>query len=57
MFKEIFAWELTHERPLWTLSQKFEEYDVSRMDRYRVPSKEAQEWKWVPVKAKSAESQ
>ncbi|TDF34479.1 sulfatase [Alteromonadaceae bacterium M269] len=57
MFKEIFAWELTHERPLWTLSQKFEEYDISRMDRYRVPSKEAQEWKWVPVKAKSAESQ
>ncbi len=57
MFKQIFAWELTHERPLWTLSQKFEEYDVSRMDRYRVPSKEAQEWKWTPTKTKSSKSQ
>ncbi|TYK66264.1 sulfatase-like hydrolase/transferase [Colwellia echini] len=53
MFKEIFAWELTHERPLWTLSQKFEDYDISRMDKYRVPSKEAQEWKWVPQTTKS----
>ncbi|MEG3766788.1 sulfatase-like hydrolase/transferase [Alteromonas sp. 14N.309.X.WAT.G.H12] len=48
MFKEIFAWELTHERPLWMLTQKYEDYDISRMDRYRVPSKEPQDWKWVP---------
>lgn len=37
MFKKLFEWELTHERPLWTLRQEFERYDVERMSRYRTP--------------------
>ena len=37
MFKRLFEWELTQERPLWTLDQKFEKYDRDRMDRYRTP--------------------
>ncbi|WP_298493879.1 sulfatase-like hydrolase/transferase [uncultured Algibacter sp.] len=37
MFKKLFEWELTLERPLWMLKQKFEKYDVDRMDRYRTP--------------------
>lgn len=37
MFKKLFAWELTQERPLWMLKQKFEKYDIDRMDRYRTP--------------------
>ncbi|WP_136481996.1 sulfatase [Cognatitamlana onchidii] len=37
MFKKLFEWELTHERPLWTLKQDFEKYDIDRMDRYRTP--------------------
>ncbi|MGC6430276.1 MAG: sulfatase-like hydrolase/transferase [Jejuia sp.] len=37
MFKKLFEWELTLERPLWTLKQEFEKYDINRMDRYRTP--------------------
>jgi arylsulfatase A-like enzyme len=37
MFKKLFEWELTQERPLWMLQQRFEEYDINRMDRYRTP--------------------
>jgi len=37
MFKKLFEWELTQERPLWMLKQKFEKYDIDRMDRYRTP--------------------
>ena len=37
MFKKLFEWELTQERPLWMLQQKFEKYDIDRMDRYRTP--------------------
>ncbi|WP_299184092.1 sulfatase-like hydrolase/transferase [uncultured Aquimarina sp.] len=37
MFKKLFEWELTQERPLWMLQQKFEKYDIDRMDRYRNP--------------------
>lgn len=39
MFKDFFAWEMTLERPLWLLKREFEEYDLNRMDKYRVPSK------------------
>lgn len=39
MFKELFAWELTLERPLWLLKREYEKYDVDRMDQYRVPQK------------------
>ena len=45
MFKRLFAWELTHERPLWMLKQEFEEYDTSRMDRYRTPELVKEEMK------------
>lgn len=37
MFKKLFEWELTQERPLWMLKQQFEKYDIDRMDRYRTP--------------------
>lgn len=37
MFKKLFDWELTQERPLWMLKQQFEKYDRDRMDRYRTP--------------------
>ncbi len=37
MFKKLFEWELTQERPLWMLKQTFEKYDIDRMDRYRTP--------------------
>ncbi|WP_226702696.1 sulfatase [Microbulbifer elongatus] len=39
MFKDLFAWELTLERPRWLLKRKFEKYDVDRMDQYRIPQK------------------
>ena len=37
MFKDFFSWEMTLERPLWLLKRQFEEYDLNRMDKYRVP--------------------
>jgi arylsulfatase A-like enzyme len=37
MFKKLFEWELTQDRPLWMLKQQFEKYDIDRMDRYRTP--------------------
>ncbi|WP_261324532.1 sulfatase [Microbulbifer agarilyticus] len=37
MFKDLFEWELTLERPLWLLKRKYEKYDIDRMDQYRVP--------------------
>lgn len=36
LYKKIFEWELTHERPLWLLKQEFEKYDIDRMDKYRL---------------------
>ncbi|MBL0768489.1 sulfatase-like hydrolase/transferase [Sphingopyxis sp. DHUNG17] len=48
LFKRLHEWELTQERPLWTLDQQFEEYDTDRMDRYRVPARDAhaEPWNW-----------
>lgn len=57
MFKQIFAWELSQERPLWTLAPQFEEYDTARMDKYRVPSKEARKWNWEPDKAQPSQAE
>lgn len=37
MFKKLFEWELSLERPLWMLKQFCEKYDIDRMDRYRTP--------------------
>ncbi|TBR37513.1 sulfatase [Marinomonas agarivorans] len=38
MYKDLFKWELTLERPLWLLKRKYENYDISRMDKYRLPA-------------------
>ncbi len=35
MYKDIFEWESTLERPRWLLKRKFENYDIDRMDIYR----------------------
>ncbi|XQW86829.1 sulfatase-like hydrolase/transferase [Thalassotalea piscium] len=35
MFKKLFVWESTLERPRWLLKRKFENYDIERMDKYR----------------------
>lgn len=37
MYKKLFQWELTLERPLWMLKREYEKYDLDRMDRYRTP--------------------
>lgn len=39
MFKELFQWELTLERPRWMLKKSFEKVDIDRMDEYRDQSK------------------
>jgi len=35
MYKQLFEWELTLERPLWQLKRSFEKFDLDRMDRYK----------------------
>lgn len=35
MYKDIFEWELSLERPRWMLKMSFEKYDIDRMDTYR----------------------
>ncbi len=35
MYKMIFEWESTLERPRWLLKRKFENVDIERMDTYR----------------------
>lgn len=39
MFKTIFQWESTLERPRWMLKRKYENVDIERMDKYRDQSK------------------
>lgn len=34
MYKELFAWEATLERPRWLLKKEYEWRDVQRMDKY-----------------------
>ena len=34
MYKELFAWEASIERPRWLLKKQFEWQDVQRMDKY-----------------------
>ena len=43
MYKMIFQWESTLERPRWLLKRKFENVDIDRMDEYRDQSKFFQE--------------
>lgn len=35
MYKMIYQWELTLERPRWLLKKRYEKYDIERMDQYR----------------------
>ncbi len=35
MFKQLFEWELTLERPRWLLKREYEKLDIDRMDQYR----------------------
>lgn len=35
LFKMIFQWESTLERPRWVLKRKYENVDIDRMDQYR----------------------
>jgi len=34
MYKELFAWETTLERPRWLLKKQYEKQDIERMDAY-----------------------
>ena len=34
MYKELFAWEATLERPRWLLKKSYEKADIDRMDAY-----------------------
>lgn len=43
MYKMIYEWESTLERPLFLLKRKYDNYDVERMDEYRDQSKFFQE--------------
>ena len=38
LFKQLFEWELTLERPRWMLKRVYEKYDLDRMDKYRKPA-------------------
>lgn len=40
LFKKLFAWEQTLQRPLWLLKREYEQYDIDRMDQYRSPPDE-----------------
>lgn len=37
LYKKIYAWEKTLAQPMWQLDRKWEDYDISRMDKYREP--------------------
>ncbi|AWB65302.1 sulfatase [Saccharobesus litoralis] len=37
LYKKLFAWELTLERPLWQLKREYEGKAMRRMDKYRNP--------------------
>lgn len=39
LYKMVFQWESTLERPRWLLQRKYENYDIERMDEYRDQSK------------------
>lgn len=43
MYKMIYEWESTLERPMFLLKRKYDNYDVERMDEYRDQSKFFQE--------------
>lgn len=37
MYKKLFKWELTLDRPLWQLDRKYEGFAAERMDAFRKP--------------------
>lgn len=39
LFKELFEWESTLERPRWMLKREFENFDIDRMDKYKAKPK------------------
>ncbi|UMB61690.1 sulfatase [Lutibacter sp. A80] len=39
LFKELFEWESTLERPRWLLKREFENFDIDRMDKYKARPK------------------
>lgn len=39
LYKKIYDWEKTLAQPLWQLDRKWEDYDITRMDKYRKPHK------------------
>ena len=39
LYKKIYAWEKTLAQPMWQLDRKWEDYDITRMDKYRTPHK------------------
>lgn len=46
MYKELFNWELTLERPRWMLKKSYEKYDIDRMDKYWKKKKEQPDFKF-----------
>lgn len=49
MYKKLFEWELTLQRPMWMLKRDFEKFDIDRMDKYRTPSRVKKEVSY-PIK-------
>ncbi len=39
LYKKIYAWEKTLAQPMWQLDRKWEDYDITRMDKYRTPAR------------------
>lgn len=37
LYKKIYDWEKTLGQPIWQLDRKWEDYDITRMDKYRKP--------------------
>ncbi len=37
LYKKIYNWEKTLAQPMWQLDRKWEDYDITRMDTYRLP--------------------
>ena len=37
LYKKIYNWEKTLAQPMWQLDRKWEDYDITRMDKYRTP--------------------
>lgn len=38
LYQKIYDWEKTLGQPMWQLDRKWEDYDITRMDKYRTPA-------------------